>query len=88
MHEIFPLASGLAVGVGLGWLAPRMRLPLGVLAALVLGTLATIVSGEFRIGWEFLLVDIPLVGLSAAVGLAGSRALRRRVTGGDLGRHP
>jgi len=79
VNEIFPLAGGLAVGVGLGWFAPRVRLRFGVLAAIVLGVLATIVSGEFRITWAFVLVDIPLVGLAAAVGLAASRALRRRM---------
>jgi hypothetical protein len=81
VNEIFPVVEGLAVGVGLGWLAPRVRLPLGLLAALVLGVLATVVSGEFRVTWGFVLVDIPLVGLAAAVGLAASRALRRRVVG-------
>jgi len=79
MNEIFPLAAGLGVGVGLGWLAPRGHFPLGVLAAVGFGVLATIVSGELRISWEFVLVDIPLVGLASAVGLAASRALRRRV---------
>ena len=79
MNEFFPFAAGLAVGVGLGWLTPRVRFPLGILAAFVFGVLATIVSGEFRISWEFVLVDIPLVGLASAVGLTASRALRRRV---------
>ena len=82
MQEIFPMLSGLDVGVVLGSFAPRVRLPLGVVAAVVLGTAATVISGEFRIGWQFLLIDIPLVGVFAAVGLVGSRALRRRVVDG------
>lgn len=85
MHESFPVLGGLAVGVALGALAPRGRLRLGVAVSLVLGSLATIVSGEYRIGWEFLLVDVPVVGLSTAVGLAGSRALRRRMVDGNQG---
>ena len=79
MNEIFPIASGLIVGAALGGFAPRVRLLLGVVAAVVLGTLATIISGEYRISWEFLLVDIPLVGLSAAVGFLVSRGVRLRI---------
>jgi hypothetical protein len=81
VNEVFPLVSGLAVGTALGTLAPRLRLPLGVLAAVVLGTLATIVSGEYRIGWEYLLVDIPLVGISATVALVAGRSVRRWLVG-------
>lgn len=81
MNEIFPLVSGLAVGTALGTLAPALRLRLGIFAAVALGTLATIVSGEYRIGWEYLLVDIPLVGLAAVLALLASRALRRRLVG-------
>jgi hypothetical protein len=33
-----------------------------------LGVLATVVSGEFRVSWEFLLFDIPLVAVSAFLG--------------------
>lgn len=79
MSEIFPIVSGLIVGSFLGLIAPRLRLPLGVIAAIVLGTMATIISGEFRIGWEFLFVDIPLVGVSSLAALVGGRALRQRV---------
>jgi hypothetical protein len=39
---------------------------MGAILAIILGSLATIISGEFRIGWEFLLIDIPLVALTAA----------------------
>ncbi len=85
MNELFPIVSGFAVGSVLGVLTPRLRLPVGILTAVILGTLATIASGEYRIGWEFLLVDIPLVGVSTVVSLVAGRSLRQRFIGGPPG---
>lgn len=79
MHELFPIVSGLLLGAALPLIRPRIRLGVGVAASVVLGTLATIISGEYRIGWEFLLIDIPLVALCSAAGFATARALRRRL---------
>lgn len=76
MTELFPILGGLAVGAVLGLLRPGSRRLVGALAALALGTAATLVSGEYRLGWEYLLVDIPLVGVSSVVGLLVSRRLR------------
>lgn len=76
MNELFPILSGATVGVALGLAASRLRLPIVIAAALVLGTLATIISGEYKIGWEFLLVDIPLVGISSVVGWLAVGAVR------------
>jgi hypothetical protein len=81
MHELFPIMSGLLVGATLGLLRPKTRLVTGVAAAIVLGMLATIVSGEYKISWEFLFVDIPLVAGSSLVSLLSLRLLRRRVPG-------
>jgi hypothetical protein len=53
-----------------------LRLPVGTALAVVLGVLATVVSGEFRVSWAFLLIDIPLVALSAVGGLLTVRRLR------------
>jgi hypothetical protein len=78
MSEVFPLLSGLLVGLALGLLRPKTRLITGVVAAIILGTAATIVSGEYKIGWEFLLVDIPLVAASCAASFLALRMLRRR----------
>jgi hypothetical protein len=45
------------------------------------GILATVLSGEWRISWEFLLIDIPLVGVSALVGdLAARSVVLRRIS--------
>jgi hypothetical protein len=81
VNEVFPILSGLLVGVALGLLRPKTRLITGVLAAIVLGTAATVVSGEYKLGWEFLLIDIPLVTASCAVSFLALRLLRRRQLG-------
>ena len=78
MHELFPIVSGLLVGGTLGLLRPQTRLVVGVAAAVVLGTIATIVSGEYKISWEFLLIDIPLVAASSLASHLAIRTLRRR----------
>jgi hypothetical protein len=72
--EIVPILSGLLLGAFLGWMNPGSRLRIGLPIALALGFLATVASGEFRISWGFLIEDIPLVGVSAAIGFfAGHR---------------
>jgi len=63
--EIFPVISGLLLGTVLGWITPRSRKRLGVPIVWLLAFLATVVSGEFRISWGFLLVDLPLVSIPA-----------------------
>jgi uncharacterized membrane protein AbrB (regulator of aidB expression) len=73
LQELVPLVSGFAVGLALGWLQPALRLPVGALLAVVLGTLATVVTGEFEVSWGFLLVDIPLVAAAATCGVLVAR---------------
>ena len=41
--------------------------------AIVLGVLATLVTGEWSTSWGFVLVDIPLVALCAAAGFSLAR---------------
>jgi hypothetical protein len=65
MFELFPIACGLLAGALVGLIRPSLRVPVGAALAIVLGTLATVLSGEFETSWGFLLVDIPLVALSA-----------------------
>jgi len=76
VHEVFPLVVGLLLGALLGLLRPSIRAPVGAVAAVALGVLATVISGEFRVSWEFVLFDIPLVGVSAVLGLAVARRAR------------
>jgi hypothetical protein len=84
-NELFPIVSGLILGSALPLIRPRMRLAVGVAAAVVVGTLATVLSGEYKIGWEFLLIDIPLVAICSAAAFATVRAARRRRSSHDRG---
>jgi xanthosine utilization system XapX-like protein len=75
MEELIPLGSGLLLGCVLGLLRPSLRLPLGAVLAVVLGVMATVVTGESRISWSYVLIDIPLVAVSAVLGLLAGRRL-------------
>jgi hypothetical protein len=82
MNELFPVASGLLIGCLIGGLRPQLRIAVGGLLCIVAGTAATVISGEFRMSWEYLLVDIPLVALSAYAGFVIARTLvARRLEG-------
>jgi len=79
MTELFPIVAGLLCGLVLGRLTARRRVLVGLAFSVIAGALATVVSGEWRISWAFLLIDIPLVAVYAVVGdlLSRSVALRR-----------
>jgi len=74
MDELFPLVGGAVLGILVAGLRPSLRLWTGALLSGLLGFAATVLSGEFRIGWEYLLVDIPLVAVSASLSFALARA--------------
>ena len=81
MTEFFPVLAGLVCGVLLGSLTVRRPLLVGAVFSVLAGILATVLSGEWRISWEFLLIDIPLVGVSALVGdLAARSVVLRRIS--------
>ena len=73
MNELFPIVAGLLCGLVLGSLTAKRRIFVGVAFAVVAGLLATIISGEWRISWAFLLIDIPLVAISSVAGVLLSR---------------
>ena len=79
MTELFPIAAGLLCGLLLGSVTARRKVIVGLAFAVVAGVLATVLSGEWRISWAFLLIDIPLVAVSAVAGdlLSRSYVLRR-----------
>lgn len=82
MAEFLPITAGLVSGLLLGSFSSRSRLAAGLILSVVAGFLATVVSGEWRVSWAFLLVDIPLVAGCAVLGFLTSRALvLRRSTG-------
>ncbi len=74
--ELFPIVSGLVIGGLIGLIRPSVRVWIGALLAVVFGVAATVLSGEFAVSWAFLLIDIPLVAISAAGGLLLVRRLR------------
>jgi hypothetical protein len=69
MNEIFPVLYGVCVGLVCSFVASRRwRRALWLGLSAFFGILATVVSGEWMLGWEFLLIDVPLVaGSSFAV---------------------
>ena len=69
MEELLPVACGLVVGLILSLLRPSLRVPIGAVLIIAFGVLATVVSEEYLISWSFLLIDIPLVAISAAASL-------------------
>ena len=71
--------SGALLGHLMGTVRLSMRLRMAIPVVTVLGAVATVISGEFRIGWEYLLIDIPLVGASAVAIMLTARLVRRRV---------
>ena len=75
MQELIPIGCGLLLGAALGSVRPSIRLAVGAALCVVLGVLATVVTGEFELSWGYLLVDIPLVALSAFLALVSVRHL-------------
>jgi hypothetical protein len=76
VEEILPVVSGLFLGALIGLLRPSLRVPVGAALIVGFGVLATVVSGEYLISWSFLLIDIPLVAVSAAASLYVTHRLR------------
>ena len=76
MHELFPIAAGLLLGSLLQFLRPSLRLPVGLAAAVAIGVTATVISGEYKIGWEFLLIDIPGAAFATAAGYLATKRAR------------
>ena len=78
LTEVFQVLIGILIGTALGWVRPQIRLWAGSALAILGGLLATVVSGEFRLSWAYLLIDIPLVAGASILALAVTRHLRRQ----------
>ena len=76
MEELVPVISGIILGSFLRYLSPAKRLRIGAILAILMGISATVASGEFRLSWGYLLVDIPLVAGVAALSLIFVHRLR------------
>jgi hypothetical protein len=74
VNELFPVITGLLAGALMAWVPALRRRRLTWLAAVVLGVAATVLSGEFRVSWAYLLVDVPLVAVSCGLGIRLVRA--------------
>ena len=77
MEELVPLGFGFLLGAFLAVVKPSLRLWIGAPIAVLLGTTATIVTGEAEISWAYVLVDVPLVAVAATLGVAVGRTVRR-----------
>jgi hypothetical protein len=77
--EAVPVFSGGLLGLVMGYFSPSVRLPAVALFSILLGICASAVTGELSISWTYVLIDIPLVALSATVCLVAARSfvLRR-----------
>ena len=73
MDELFPVMSGVVLGIVVAGIRPSLRLWIGIPVSIVLGLAATVLSGEFEVGWEYLLIDIPLVATSAGLSFTLAR---------------
>lgn len=82
--ELLPIAAGLTSGSLIGYLRPSLRFPVGIACAVAFGFLATVVSGEFRVSWAYLLVDIPLVAVSALFAFTTMRWMAQRRSGAGV----
>jgi len=68
MSELFPILAGALIGLAIQWIGDRrIRLATLIGASIVAGFIASFISGELFVSWDFLLVDIPLVFLAALV---------------------
>jgi len=77
MEEIFPVGAGVLLGLVIGWAVPgRFRGWLLAIGSLVIGALASWVSGELAVSWLYLLVDVGQVLLAG--GLSWLLAVRWR----------
>ncbi|GAC1366883.1 MAG: hypothetical protein NVSMB42_27000 [Herpetosiphon sp.] len=71
MNELFPIAAGLVVTLLVDRLPrPGLKVALLLTLSVVLGFLATVISGEALLSWNFVVVDIAEVGFAAIAATA------------------
>lgn len=77
MNELFPITLGLGAGFLLGLLRPSLSLVSAAPLFVGLGFLATLVTGELRESWAFVLIDVAIVAFCASIGWVTAKAFRR-----------
>jgi hypothetical protein len=88
MQEWLPLAGGVTIALFERLIAPlRLRFMLTVALSLLIGTIASFVSGELAVSWGFAIVDTILVllawALTRAVFVLWSLRVRRHSSYGS-----
>lgn len=79
MSELFPILAGVAIGLVVQRIASTRWRALALFALSVLaGCIASFISGELFISWDFLFFDIPLVFAAAVAITLGIGWWRRR----------
>jgi hypothetical protein len=79
VHEVFPVVAGLLLGFAAFRIESiRLRAIVVAVMSVLLGVVATIISGEALISWAFVLIDIPLVLASAVGAIIACYAWERR----------
>lgn len=79
MSELFPILAGLAIGLLVQRIArPQLRAVALVALSVLAGVIASFISGELFISWDFLFFDIPLVFAAAVVSTLALSWWRRR----------
>ncbi len=81
ISEFFPVTAGLVIGLVVLRIAnARLRAVALIALSVLAGFLASLISGELFIGWEFLIFDIPLVFVVAVAVVLGVTWWQRRST--------
>jgi high-affinity Fe2+/Pb2+ permease len=81
MQELFPVVSGIIAAVlTRQMIEPRARIAALVAASLVVGFLASMLSGELVISWGFIWVDALIVLAAAGVTAVAMTAWTRQTT--------
>ena len=66
MNEFLPIVGGVLIGLACSiQRAPQWRRACWVGLSIACGIAVTVLTGELKISWGFLLIDIPLVAGSA-----------------------
>ena len=80
MGEIFPIVAGALIGLlASRIMALRLRWIVSTILTLFAGGAATFLSGEAAESWAFVLVDIGLVAITAAIVWGVAALVTRRV---------
>ena len=68
MEEVFPVGSGVVLGLVIAYLAPgRLRGWILAMGSVLIGAAASWISGELAVSWLYLLVDIGQVLVAGAL---------------------